>query len=197
VDTAIPFHQLIQRLRQGCPEAAREIVSRYENEVRRAIRVRLTDARLRRTLDSMDICQSVLANFFVRAGKGQFDLSSPEQLIGLLVTMAHNKLIDHARKADVRGRQQQMHGTAGEEAIATAADVNHSPSKMVADRELLEAAHKLLSPQERYVAEQRASGRGWADLAAELGTTPEALRKQHQRALDRVAEALGLDSVGG
>lgn len=196
METVPPFQQLIQRLRRGDPEAAREIVTSYENEVRRAIRVRLTDPRLRRTLDSMDICQSVLANFFVRAGKGQFDLTTPEQLIGLLVKMAHNKLIDHARKADVRGRGQQMHGTAGEEALATAADAGGSPCSVAADRELLEAATRLLTPQERYIADQRAAGREWADLAAELGSTAEALRKQHQRTLDRVAEALGLDRAG-
>jgi RNA polymerase sigma-70 factor (ECF subfamily) len=39
----------------------------------------------------MDICQSVLASFFVRAAVGQFELDRPEPLVGLLIGMARNK----------------------------------------------------------------------------------------------------------
>jgi len=60
------FCDLVQRVRCGDGLAAEELVRAYEPEVRRAIRVRLTDARLRRLVDSVDICQSVLAGFFVR-----------------------------------------------------------------------------------------------------------------------------------
>jgi hypothetical protein len=38
----------------------------------------LTDARLRREIDSADICQAVLANFFVRVAAGQFEIETPE-----------------------------------------------------------------------------------------------------------------------
>src|SRR5260221_3136505 len=59
---------------------------------RRAIRFRLADTNLARLLDSMDICQSVLASFFLRAAAGQFDIEQPQQLVKLLVAMARNKL---------------------------------------------------------------------------------------------------------
>ena len=42
------------------------------------MRIHLRDVRLRRVLDSTDICQSVLASFFVRAALGQYDLDTPE-----------------------------------------------------------------------------------------------------------------------
>ena len=70
----LSFTDLIQRVRAGDEKAATELVRRYEPAIRVAVRVRLTDPGLRRFLDSMDICQSVLANFFVRAAAGQFDL---------------------------------------------------------------------------------------------------------------------------
>ena len=57
------------------------------------LRVRLVDTRLNRLLDSMDICQSVLASFFVRAALGQYELETPEQLLKLLATMTRNKLL--------------------------------------------------------------------------------------------------------
>jgi hypothetical protein len=47
--------------------------------------------------------------------------------------------------------------------------------------------------EERYLADQRALGREWADLAAELGGTAEAARKKLARAIDRVGQGLGLE----
>src|SRR3954451_5481193 len=92
------FGELIRRVRAGDPGAATELVHHYEPAIRRAVRFRLADARLGSLLDSMDICQSVLKSFFVRAASGQYDLETPQQLLKLLTTMAHNKLISQARK---------------------------------------------------------------------------------------------------
>jgi RNA polymerase sigma-70 factor (ECF subfamily) len=190
-----PFPELIHRLRQGDPDAAEELVRTYEKEIRRTIRIRLTDARLRRTLDSMDVCQSVLANFFVRASAGQFDLDRPEQLLALLLTTARNKVIDKARMEQARG--QDRHGTGPSRLLAGVVDPQETPSQIAAGKELLAAARNLMSDEERYLADQRALGRTWPELAAELGKSPEALRKQLQRALDRVTEALGLEEPAG
>jgi hypothetical protein len=44
------------------------------------------------------------------------------------------------------------------------------------------------------LADQRALNRDWAQIAAERGGTPEALRKKLVRAVDRVAQELGLDN---
>src|SRR6266480_4019842 len=94
----LSFRDLIGRVRKGEQSAAAELVRRYEPAIRRAVRFRLTDPRLRRTCDSMDVCQSVLLSFFVRAASGQYDLDSPEQLLRLLTTMARNKLISQVHK---------------------------------------------------------------------------------------------------
>ncbi len=82
-----PFHNLIRRIRERDEEAASELVRRYESAIRRVVRIRLRDVRLRRVLDSMDICQSVLATFFVRTALGQYELDTPEQLINLLTSI--------------------------------------------------------------------------------------------------------------
>jgi RNA polymerase sigma factor (sigma-70 family) len=190
------FTDLIRRVRGGEETAAAELVRTYEPEIRRAVRIRLTDPRLGRLFDSMDICQSVLANFFIRAAAGQFDLKRPDQLLKLLVTMARNKLRDQARRqrAERRDHRRLEHGqTAALEAVA---DRGASPSRVVAGQELLQKLRRQLSAEERYLAEQRALGREWADIAAERGEGPEALRKRLARALDRVARQLGLEEVG-
>jgi len=93
------YADFIRRVRAGDERAAEELVRRYETEIRLEIRVwlRVRDPRLRRVFDSMDICQSVLASFFVRAAVGDFDLDEPGQLIRLLVGMARNKLSEHVK----------------------------------------------------------------------------------------------------
>jgi RNA polymerase sigma-70 factor (ECF subfamily) len=191
----LAFQDLIRRVRNAEETAAAELVRTYEPEIRRAVRIRLTDPRLGRLLDSMDICQSVFANFFVRVAAGQFDLEQPEQLLKLLVTMARNKLRDQARKQHAERRDNRRVVTAHPDALEAVADAGASPSQLAACKELLQEMRRQLSDQERYLAEQRARGRGWADLAVELGQPPEALRKRLGRAIDRAARLLGLAEV--
>jgi len=88
------FTSLIERIRKGDAEAAAQLVKRYEKEILRVIRTHLNDARLRRAFDSMDVCQSMLGNFFERASNGEFDLEDPKKVLALLTRMARNKLLD-------------------------------------------------------------------------------------------------------
>jgi DNA-directed RNA polymerase specialized sigma24 family protein len=184
---------LIPRLRAGDAEAAAELVRRYEPVIRSRIRVwlRMQDARLRRVFDSMDICQSVLASFFVRAAAGQYDLDQPDQLLGLLVRMARHKLSHqvHKQQAQRRDIRRVQHG--GPDDLNVAAP-GPSPSEICAGQELLQELRKKLSDEERSIADRRSQGDNWADIAAELGGTPDGRRVQLARALDRVTEHLGL-----
>src|SRR3954468_23495881 len=92
------FAEFIRRIRAGDGQAAAEMVRRYEPLIRREVRLRTEDRRLERVFDSMDVCQSVLASFFVRTAAGQYDLDRPDQLAGLLILMARNKLAATARQ---------------------------------------------------------------------------------------------------
>jgi RNA polymerase sigma-70 factor (ECF subfamily) len=185
------FQDLLGRARAGDEQAAAELVRRYEPAIRRAARLRLRDSRLGRILDSMDICQSVLASFFVRNALGQYDLDTPEQLLRLLATMTRNKLVNqmHRQRA---ARRDLRRVAAGIEAVEVAAD-HPGPSSLVAARELLQEARRRLSPEELQLLERRERGDNWAAIAAELDGNPETLRKRLNRAIDRVAHQIGLD----
>ncbi len=187
------FALLMRRVRAGDEAAAAELVRRYEPTIRRVARVRLADTRLRRLFDSMDVCQSVLGSFFVRAALGQFDLQTPEQLLNLLVTMSRRKVADAAREAGA-ARRDYRREQAGVEA-AQALDRGATPSQEVAGAELLVEFRRRLSADERLLADQRAAGLEWEQIAAQRGASPEALRKQLTRAIDRVAQELGLESA--
>jgi hypothetical protein len=68
------FPDLLPRLRAGDEQAAANLVVHYEGVIRREARFQMTNPGLGRLLDSVDICQSVLASFFARAAAGQYDL---------------------------------------------------------------------------------------------------------------------------
>jgi RNA polymerase sigma-70 factor (ECF subfamily) len=186
------FEALIGRVRAWDQEAAAELVRRYEPAIRRAVRFRLADARLGSLLDSMDICQSVLASFFVRAASGQYDLETPEKVLGLLTAMARNKLASQARREGAQ-RRGGGHVTSGGQTPEQFTAPTASPSREVAARELLQEVRRRLSLEERQLLDLRSEGHDWAEIAARLGGGAEALRKKHARALERVAQQLGLD----
>src|SRR4051794_6956754 len=179
-DTALPA--LLGRLRAGDPDAAREIVEAYEPHLRRMIRLRIRDSRLRRLFDSSDICQSVMANFFTRLSLGQYDLESPVQLVRLLESMARNKVATQVRKAQVTRRDESEIDS--DEATSPLAP-GPSVTEQVAWRELIEVVRARLSNEEKRLSDLRAAGCEWTEIASQVGGTAEAARKRLERAFDR------------
>jgi RNA polymerase sigma-70 factor (ECF subfamily) len=186
------FRELLERVRGGDAAAAEELVRSYESDIRIAVRMRLSDPALRRQFDSIDVCQSVLASFFFRAAAGQYDLHDPGQLVALLTRMAQNKLAMHARshyrqRRDVRRQHCIADGAGGDW------DKAPGPVQEAMHRELLERAYELMDPEVREIADGRVRGQPWETIAAELGGTAEARRKQYSRAIDRIAERLEIE----
>ncbi len=188
------YSNFIRRVRMGDERAAEELVRRYEPEIRLEIRswLRMRDPRLRRVFDSMDICQSVMADFFARSALGDFDLDEPSQLIRLLVGMARNKVAERVRFHTRQRRDVRIVGELGAEASHPSTEVDR-PSRIVSGRELLDKFRGLLSVDERALVDLRSRGDDWATIAAALGGTAEGRRKQFARALARVSGGFELD----
>jgi RNA polymerase sigma-70 factor (ECF subfamily) len=186
------FSALIERIRAGEDRAAADLVHRYEPEIRREVRFLLRDPFLRRAFDSMDICQSVMSSFFLRAALGEYDLDRPEDLIRLLISMTRNKVVDATRR---QRAQRRDHRRATSLESVDLASSTPSPSQVVEGRELLAVFRGRLSDEERQLADLRAQGREWADIAREIGGTADARRKQLTRAIARVSRELQLDDV--
>jgi RNA polymerase sigma-70 factor (ECF subfamily) len=185
------FAEFLGRIRRGDSQAAQELVRRYEAAIRLAIRTRLTDPALKRQVDSVDICQSVLGSFFVRAAAGQYDLAEPAQLLALLVRMAQNKLAGHARFHRRRRRDARL-VTGQDGAAERVADGGPAPDQIATARDLLAALRAGLTLEERELADRRGAGQGWSEIAAAMGGTATGRRMQLKRAIDRLAPRLGL-----
>src|SRR5213076_3508437 len=136
------FTELIDRVRAGDEHAAADLVRRYEPEIRSEVRFLLRDPFLRRSFDSMDICQSVMGSFFLRAALGEYDLNRPEDLVRLLISMTRNKVVDATRRQ--RAQRRDHRRSTSLDAVDLAAQTP-SPSQVVEGRELLAAFRDRLS----------------------------------------------------
>src|SRR5262249_18957391 len=185
------FGNLIRGIRAGEEQSAVEFVSRYETLVRRQVRWSLTDHKLCRLFDPEDVCQMVLASFFIRAAAGQYDLDRPEQLVRLLITMTRNKVAWLARKRRAQPADRRRIEDSGWAEKVKAA--GPGPSTEICIRELLQQVQQRLSEEERQLKSLREEGWSWDEIAARLGGTPAARCMQLTRALKRVAGELGID----
>jgi hypothetical protein len=193
------FAALLHRVRLGEQAAAAELVQHYEPVVRREIRLWLRQCRalaLTRVVDSTDICQSVLARFFVQASEDRLNIQNPEHLQNLLLIMARHRFLHHLRsnqavRRDIRRAKPLLDSDLNELAEPSG---RAAPGDMVVEQELLQMIRARLTPEERELADRRASGESWADVVAAMGGTPDARRIQLARAEARVAADFGLTS---
>ena len=89
------FQELMRRLRAGSEDAAREIVARYGNAIRRAIRRRLNPL-LRSKFDSADFTQRVWASFFPTPSN--LHATSPQELMDYLLAVARHDVDNENRR---------------------------------------------------------------------------------------------------
>jgi RNA polymerase sigma factor (sigma-70 family) len=188
------FRTLLEGVRARVPEAVRQFVRTYEPFLRRLAARRLTDPQVRRVVDVTDVCQSVLAEFLIRLASGHFRLETEGDLHRLLGVMIRNRVRNSVRNEraacrDCRRREKGDNGAALREILAAASD----PCRLAAGRELVRLFFEGLTAQERAVMELRAAGREWSEIAAELGGTPEGLRKRFVRARQRHLHRFPLD----
>jgi RNA polymerase sigma factor (sigma-70 family) len=184
------FTALLEQVRNGDQEAASQLVEEFEPVVRRELRFLLRDNRARLELDSMDISQSVLSNFFVRVATRQYDLNEPVDLVKLLATMTRNKVAEKLRNQH-RQRRDSRRTVLGVEGMALAS-ADPTPSRVLAGKEILELVRRSLSGEERRLVDLRAQGLSWEEIADSLGGSADARRKQMARAIDEIVHKLGL-----
>jgi RNA polymerase sigma-70 factor (ECF subfamily) len=176
-------------VRQGDEEAARQLVRRYESAIRVAVRTHLSDPRLRRQFDSMDVCQSVLRSFFFHMTGEGYNLHAPAQLLALLTKMAQNKLGTRARDQFRQRRDVRRLSQVGVDDVDVASQ-EPDPTRRIEDQDLLDHALGMMSPEIRAIAVRRMDGELWPKIARALGGTPDGRRKQFERALAPIADLL-------
>jgi RNA polymerase sigma factor (sigma-70 family) len=190
---ATEVQDLLDRLRAGDEDAACELIDRYGDLVRREIRFRLRDSRLFRVVGESDLFQSAMSRFIWGLQLGKFDVQSPAELAGLLRKIAERRVCGASRFWLAQCRDVRRHEDLGSSLETMHASADPTPSRAFFEKELVAETIARLPESARQVLQWRQDGMGWTQIAQRMGpaASPEAVRKQYERTIDRVAAELG------
>jgi len=173
----------LERVRAGDEQAARELLTRYEAEVRLVVRRQLPRL-LRSRFDSLDFLQSVWGSFFRKVRSGPTEFEDSRHLVAFLARAAKNKVIDEYRRAASRKndmhREEPLWGEGGRP--KDVAGRNDTPSEVAQAHEVFDMLQSLLPEERRTILELKAEGLTSRDIGERLGLS--------ERTVQRVIEDL-------
>lgn len=172
---------LLRRLRGGQQDAATELYLRYASRLRALVRGRCS-SRLAQRLEPDDIVQSVFRRFFRRVVQGDYDVPPGEELWGLLLVIALNKV--RSEEAFHRAAKRDVRLVASDEPEPAATD-DALLSLYVQD------ALARLPELHRQLAEWRVQGHDVAEIAAKAGRSKRTVERLLQDVRARLRQLLG------
>jgi RNA polymerase sigma factor (sigma-70 family) len=175
------FAGLLARVRGGDDVAAAELVQRYERAVLRSVRSRLSRS-MRGALDSMDVMQSVHRSLLTGVKNERFQLTTPQQLIGLAVVMVQRKVARHWRKLKrLPAGAGQATGSDSAPSLEAIASDQSAPSEIATANDLLERVLSQLGSFDRQLVRLKLAGNSSVESAAILGHEPAFIRMRWSR----------------
>jgi DNA-directed RNA polymerase specialized sigma24 family protein len=167
-------------LRAGDRQEVEELLGDLDPFLRRIIRLRLIDGRLRHVLDTADIFQSLLKDFLSQEHP---PVETSAGLRAYLAAAVHHKIHTKARK-------ERRHAGSLPEACEP---VSPEPpaGRHVEDHDFSQAIRARLSGEKRLLFDLKLQGLTWTDIAAKRGGTPDAARMLLGRAIATVLSELG------
>jgi len=188
MDSAGPsFAALLARARQHDEQAMDELCRQYEPRLRIVARVLLGPA-LRPLLDSMDLVQSVHRSLLTGIREEKLDISTPENLVALAVTLLRRKVARHWRRQQ-RQRRLNLGGSSLDLLPSLLADLAMSepdPADIAQYHDQVEQLCRQLEPTERHILALRIDGYTTAEIAEQLGLNHITLRVRLTRLRERL-----------
>jgi RNA polymerase sigma-70 factor (ECF subfamily) len=183
------FSALLARVRQKDTDALGQLIRLYEPDVRIAARVRL-GAALRPYLDVMDVVQSVHRSLISGLHKDKFDLSSPEKLIALAVTLVHRKIARHWRHLKRQARPDSGDPARGDprQALLSLCTPDDDPGSVVRSAAAVDRFLNSLDDVDRRLLELRMEGFSTTEAAHHMGVGAGFLRVRLGRLRKRLLE---------
>jgi RNA polymerase sigma factor (sigma-70 family) len=169
---------LMQGVRDGSQEAARQLVARYGNHILRVVR-RTLHKKLRPKFDSADFQQDVWAAFFAEQPRKTFD--RPEALAAFLARVARNKVLMAVRqrcrlqKYNVE-REHSLDGSAAVTAGAAPAR-QPTPSQLAVAQETWDQLLEGRPPRQQRILILLRQGYTQEQIARELGVDERTVRR--------------------
>jgi RNA polymerase sigma factor (sigma-70 family) len=173
------FAALMERIRDGSPEAAKELVERYGHRILAVVRRRL-DERIRRRCDSEDFVQAVWASFFVGHPPPGYQFDNADALIYYLIRLAKHKVVDEIRrrygtkKNDI-DRERSLERSGARDAHAVACPLP-TPSQMAIAKEQWDRLTNQRLPKDQLILEMRRDGKTYEQIAKRVRLPEHAVR---------------------
>jgi RNA polymerase sigma-70 factor (ECF subfamily) len=188
------FGVLLASARRGDVNALSQLTQQYEAKVRIVARVLLGPA-LRPYLDSMDLVQSVHRSLMLGLRQAKFDISNPDQLVALALTMVRRKAARHWRHLQ---RQKRLDSGLAETSdlamlLTSLSSPEMDPARAAQFNDSVRSLCASMDETERRMMDLRLQGHTTAEIAAALGLNPITLRVRMTRLRQRLQAAGVLD----
>jgi RNA polymerase sigma factor (sigma-70 family) len=175
------FEQLMERVRGGDSEAARQLFEHYGPAIQQVVRRRL-HRRLRTEFDSVDFVQDAWASFFDLPPE-RCTFRTPEELMAFLCRLVRNKVIDAHRKHF----QTETYGRRKVQPLKpNSPDAQPTPSQVMMAEDEWQRLIRDKPPKLREAMQMMRAGHSRQEIAEELGLNP----KRIQRLLQQLTEQI-------
>jgi len=177
------LQEFFAALRSGDPQTVEPLLNRLDPSLRRIIRSRLKDARLRSVADTSDIFQSLLKDFLFQQESPRSPSEPSAGIFAYLAAAACHKIQAKRRK---EGRH-----VAGLADNFEPVSPEPSPTQRLEDRDFAEAVRDRLGEDRRRLFDLAVQGLAWTEISAIVGGNPDALRMRLRRGIASVLSELG------
>ena len=187
---AMKLDEMLLDLHHGDSAAQQEFEHDYSGPMLRRARGCLRN-HLLRVAEAEDIWQAVVAKFFARAVRCEIHAETPEKLVSFVAAMIrfeirHENRHDHAARRDAR----RLEDAPVEECDICSREPD--PSRAAELRELWEMCADELGGEDSFIVyEHVREGRTFREIAEILEKKKDAVKVQHQRALQRLRAKFG------
>jgi RNA polymerase sigma-70 factor, ECF subfamily len=186
------FPELMDRLRSGEDEAAREVFARFAARLVGLARRHL-DGRLAVKVDPEEVVQSAYKSFFIRQREGTLVAGNWDGLWGVLTMITLRKCADRAAyyRAGKRDVAREVAGGADDSGPGAAAEIaldrEPIPEEAAVLAETVEALFRAVDdPDERAILELSLQGFTAAEISESLGRAERSVRRLRERIRKRL-----------
>ena len=172
-----PPEDLLARMKRGDREAVAEFVCRYGDLIRLRIRDKL-GPKLRRVLDSEDVLSTVTRRLDHLVRDRAIRAGSDAELWSLIAAIANHAVAENARAA--RREQNTLESTTRNDVAPPTVEEGPRPQGAV-DGALADVVGALQDETDRRILWGRLHDHPHEQIAAELGSTPSAVRMRWSR----------------
>jgi RNA polymerase sigma-70 factor (ECF subfamily) len=166
------FAAVLTRLQAGDDQAATEVFRRFAHRLIGLARIHL-DARLKQKVDPEDVVQSVMKSFFIRQGRGEFELLGWESLWALLARITLRKCGHQLERylTQARSVKRELYPVCNEDSVTSWQGLcqEPTPSHVIMLTETIESLVNAEPEKYREVVVLLLQGYSVEEIAKKLG----------------------------